>query len=882
MSFLRRFSLLAATITAFALISAAAEQPPKPSPEQIAKWVRQLGDDDFNVRETASKKLYEAGQPAEAALQEATASSDAEVARRAGEIMDRFKWGLYPDAPKEVVDLVTRYRSANPQNKQEVIRELLKAGPGAFGPLTKIVRAEEDENVRAGLFDLIQKELSLKAPALIAAENYDSLEPLIELLVAADVERGAGYYAAYWQLRGKIDERIAHLKKTTGKGPDAKRNEEIIAYLCRAKGDLTGARAAAEQADKPALIEALLVEAGDWKELAKRATDREGRSPTESLGFHAAYCRLAGDAKGFEAAVADLRKLAGAGPIVDYENLYLSKVLFLNDRPTEAADLLVRSPNAEDMAFEILIAQTKYQAALELADGAIKAGSTQKDELEILKARTLYLLGEKDKAKAIFARFGDQIKTGAVMPWPDNLIDAEVRVGLQDLAFETAANILNFSRDQDAAKRLLPKLFPKNGETAEVLWVILRGNYAARAPDTARMEPAAALKKVRELIDGKTTSTELAALVGKAEDDIERIPGVEKQKWRAALAEAALIVKDEALARSLFTKAGSQAALMRLGDLDAERQEWAKASEHYRQAWEKAPGDPLPYYLSGWALAQSGKDNEGKKCMAQAHLMPLGDGLVRFNFLKGLLERGRNEDAAREGELMLGLDAPGSQIASEGMRQVALAAMRRKDYLAAAQGQERSMLVCLKAGVGYARPAAYLWVPALVHRLRAEGYVAAGQFDEGRRETDLCWAALPGDAFVPTEVVPMYDKAGREKEATELFEKYLKVQEKLCETYPTYSSGHNAAAWLSACCHRNLESAEDHARKAVELSPDNAGVLDTLAEVQFQLGKKDEAIATQKKAVALEPKRVYFRKQLTRIEAGDPAAERPPENDDDD
>jgi tetratricopeptide (TPR) repeat protein len=126
----------------------------------------------------------------------------------------------------------------------------------------------------------------------------------------------------------------------------------------------------------------------------------------------------------------------------------------------------------------------------------------------------------------------------------------------------------------------------------------------------------------------------------------------------------------------------------------------------------------------------------------------------------------------------------------------------------------------------------------------------------------------------------MWDKAGRKKEATELFEKYLAVQQKLCEAYPKYSGGHNAVAWLSACCRRNLDSAREHALKAVALAPDNAGVLDTLAEVEFQRGDKNEALAVEKKAVALEPKRVYFRKQIKRIEAGDPAAERPSEDDD--
>ena len=68
MCFLRRLSLLAVAITAFTLFVPAAEPPSKPSAEQIAHLVRQLGDDDFTVREAASKKLYEAGQAAEGAL----------------------------------------------------------------------------------------------------------------------------------------------------------------------------------------------------------------------------------------------------------------------------------------------------------------------------------------------------------------------------------------------------------------------------------------------------------------------------------------------------------------------------------------------------------------------------------------------------------------------------------------------------------------------------------------------------------------------------------------------------------------------------------------------------------------------------------------------
>jgi Flp pilus assembly protein TadD len=83
---------------------------------------------------------------------------------------------------------------------------------------------------------------------------------------------------------------------------------------------------------------------------------------------------------------------------------------------------------------------------------------------------------------------------------------------------------------------------------------------------------------------------------------------------------------------------------------------------------------------------------------------------------------------------------------------------------------------------------------------------------------------------------------------------------------------------LSACCGRNLDGALEHARKAVELAPDNAGYIDTLAEVYFQRGDKDKAVAAQRKAVELDPKKSYNRKKLARIEAGDPSKPRPPED----
>jgi hypothetical protein len=57
---------------------------------KIARLIRQLGDDDFEVRESASQKLEKLGQPALAALRKALSSEDLEIRRRAVRLIERI------------------------------------------------------------------------------------------------------------------------------------------------------------------------------------------------------------------------------------------------------------------------------------------------------------------------------------------------------------------------------------------------------------------------------------------------------------------------------------------------------------------------------------------------------------------------------------------------------------------------------------------------------------------------------------------------------------------------------------------------------------------------------------------------------------------------
>jgi tetratricopeptide (TPR) repeat protein len=314
---------------------------------------------------------------------------------------------------------------------------------------------------------------------------------------------------------------------------------------------------------------------------------------------------------------------------------------------------------------------------------------------------------------------------------------------------------------------------------------------------------------------------------------------------------------------------------MRLGDDLAEHKQWKEAADYYAKAWERTPNDPLPLYLRGHALLQAGQEKEGKKWQEMAHLLPLGNEAVRHTLAMALLRRGQRQAAQQEFLLLRRTARPGSFYLGESLRQGAFAALAEKDYLKAADLQERSMLRCLDTSVAFLDNGAYLAVPHVIHRHRARGLALAGRLDEALLEVQRCEASLPGDVEVPIALVPELEKRDRKKEAEELFRRCFQFHEALCRDFPRSAAEHNSLAWLAACCRRELDKALEHTLKAVALSPSSAGYQDTLGEVYFQRGDKDKALAAARKCLEMDPKNAYYRKQLRRIEAGDRLAEVP-------
>jgi tetratricopeptide (TPR) repeat protein len=841
-----------------------------PTGDQITRWVEQLGDNDFATRQKASQRLWEAGKPAEAALKAAARSDDLEVRRRASEILDKFRWGIYPDTPREVVTQIERYQSGTQQTKQEAVRKLFDLGGKGCAALVKVAAAEPDPEARQHLFQQIALDAGRAFASLMAEDDFTTLEQLLELGLA--VEHGDPMYqnyAAYWMLRGKLDERIKEVRAKLGGEKDTT-TWEVLTYLYRARGDLASAREAAEKTGRQELLEQVLADQGDWAALAKLADGRDSTGDFQALGFRVAYHRLAGDGPGLEKAVADLQKQVG-DQTTDEVVWLCAKALFLNGRPREALALMEKR-KSKAVLFEVLAAQLRFGEALALVEKSKPEDTPDLQALKVFQARTLYLLGDRDKAVKQFRSLGDAVQQGQNASWNDLLIKTEYRVGLKDLALEHCARILVTAQAENRQEQFLGLIFPKQGDRAAVWWRFLRDRPGPE-------DPVATLRRVRDLMEGRTSGKELEALAGEAEAAAQRLQPAEREPWLLAVAETCLAAGLDSVGRGYLEKAAAEgttpAAPLRLGDYLAGKKQWEQAAARYGQAWEKDRKQPLALYLRGWALSQGGAAGEGAKLMDLAHWVPLGDEPARQQFAAELRKRGHDEAARRERAVLFAVGKPVSFYAGEALRETALDELARKEYLKAADDQDRALLRLLQPYTEFIEKAAYVGVPSYVHRLRALGLLAAGRADEARKEADVCLALLPGSVELPMQLVPELEKHGRKKDADDLFARTLATHEKLCADYPRGAWVHNNLAWLCAACRRNLDAGLEHARTAVELDPDNAGYLDTLAEVHFQRGDRDKAVELMKQCLAKDAKNVYFQKQLKRFEAGDRSAEIP-------
>jgi tetratricopeptide (TPR) repeat protein len=495
---------------------------------------------------------------------------------------------------------------------------------------------------------------------------------------------------------------------------------------------------------------------------------------------------------------------------------------------------------------------------------------TQSLQQDLKLARLYHQLGEKEKALAVLGDAANSVTDERDLASLFDLIQAEFELGMEEQALTHLDVYL---------KRHEQKEWPKvarcvaRDELSPEVWLTLLRNKHDKEP------PLEIVKRLRRLLSRSTTEKEFSSLADELEPNINALAQVRREHWLTGVATYCLECGWDAPAQKYLEKAvevmDSAAALQRLADFHADRQQWKPAAELYGKAWDKDRTSALPLYWRGWCLVQLGQEAEGRRLMGLAVLLPLGNDRARFELAQAMRKRGLTKEADREFARLVQLGTAMSVSVTNAYGRLAAQAARQRDFARAADYWQKVPVAALDHDYYY-EPAKGTWLIALqVRTERTLALIAGGQIDAARPEIDYCLSFLPGDADQTQRFCDELDRRGEKKLAEEVFTRSLTVHRDVCRQYPKSPGRHNNLAWLCARCRRGLDEALEHARKAVDLAPDEAGYLDTLAEVHFQRGETEKALELMKRCVEREPANRGYREQLVRFRSGDRTTEPP-------
>jgi tetratricopeptide (TPR) repeat protein len=895
-------------IIALTIQVVAAPPPAKgPTPEEISKAVEDLASPRFAVREKASKLLWEAGKSAENAVRAAAASKDEETANRAKAILEKFDWGLYPDTPADAAKLIERFRGGDVEVRKQAVGDLVRLKPIRFDVLRKVIANEQDDIARKDMYASMSFQAREAIPQLIVAGNLADANELLEVCLWPNNPASLGDYAAFQYLRKQVPEAIARLEALRKRESEHQRACEGLVYLYRVKQDWPAARKAAEDSKNTELQHDLAWEANDWKRLAE-GDGGAGFGPAadpEDRGAKAAYHRLAGDKAKYDEIIAELRKELAGVEGDDSAAYVLAHALLLNGEGAQAIAVLKdRNKRGSDLVFDLLCAQLKFKEAFAYADAALKEleadpmAEAERDQLTIRRAKMLAALGDRDGATQIFRQAMTNALNGRRDRSAVEVVKSAARSGMRSLAAECAAIGLEYlhktGQDYEASEFLDP-VFEDKATLAYVWWSAVR-------KDDPKADPAVSIGKVMEFLDGKLDRKKADELARQIDSLKDEVPGkadgpqniIDLLKIGAGLryfatAEAYRIAGVSDKAEEFFKKALAAPAGLEvagLPDLDLgdpgapakfqyalayadfllAQKRFKDAAVQYRTTWELTPSQPLPLFMNGHALKLAGDDKEGTRLMTLSHWVPLGNEVMRTKFSEDLFKRGFDADSRKEMDLVLETGWFRTYYVGNVHLRMARIKARQRDYAGAAQMYEKDVVSLFRTGAAFIDAKAYMTVPELARTYKARAMLAAGKTDEAMAEARAGLAVLPGNIELALGFIPDLDKAGKKKEADELYTKIKAAYEGALKDHGNSADLRNSIAWTMVNCNRDLDDALKHAQKAVEVAPKIPGYIDTLAEVYFRKKDRTKALELMKQCAALDPGSPYYRKQLERFE----------------
>jgi tetratricopeptide (TPR) repeat protein len=870
-------ALISVPLAAFAQLErtspSAKPEPPKATFPTIEAAIKGLGNDDFDIRQQASEFLWRTGKPAQAELEVAAKDPDAEVRLRAMLLLRKIRLGITPETPVEIQQLIAAYYDGDRNTRQRVINDLRQRG--SFPTIFALLQIETDATTRQLFFTTLQSDVHRLAPQMIAANDWTVLEQWLELGKGTDP--GRAQLVAYWLLRDRLPQELEKAQQELAKSPTDPAIASLVAMLLRAQGQHEQALAVASAATftTPALLQGLSREQGDWARLLKLHETKVANVRLEShrLALRGMAFRLAQDVGSANTAFEQLTAHAASDDV-----WYAGKALLLNDRPGEAIKLM--SPGLQPMAFDLLVQRQEHVAALALAgvtnetvfDQEWLSKLTGQQSVRTSKtidrftyaaaiAAELRVLGKQqqyDKLHAFLMQAAEADDQRGAYWYP--LAKLERGAGRQRELLNRYSRAVDRNHDY-----IFTQLFPKRLQPIALTWWQVLGLEARPLPPAVRLNAVAVALLPKTFKSDAEEIWPAARKIAEARAAMPETDSALRARIHVALAEAwqARGDREEADKQYQAAVSANPVSAEAYGDALLTEQRWVDAAAQFERLVTANPGHTLGWYLRGLALRRAGQAEEADKLQRTANLMALSSA-SRYTLALALNDRNLKDEAREQWQLLQRTGFPEDQyvtIANQYLGNL----VAEKSPQAAADHWEQTRFHLLRPGINLLEQAGYLDIGTAIHRLRARHLLASGDKAAAIAELRLCQKLLPANIKLIEEFVPLLTKAGEAKAADELFENSFQIYAKGAKQFPQSAMLNNQAAWIAAISVRRLDEALAFAKDAVRLAPENPSYADTLAEVHFARGYREQALEWSAKALALDPDSKFHAERLEKF-----------------
>jgi tetratricopeptide (TPR) repeat protein len=494
------------------------------------------------------------------------------------------------------------------------------------------------------------------------------------------------------------------------------------------------------------------------------------------------------------------------------------------------------------------------------------------DDIEIA-SRARYLV---QRIRVDWTQDGDLPKVKQLLQDYDVRSDAERQLAMQTLAasvrelgVEPLCRIVRFEKSTPLSKQCAILIMELNQASlpnrdwntqAKIIEQTLKGSVrpAARwllAYLRLRSDPEANLDPWTKLVAEETVTLEKA----NGDTAIDIVLALERRQVEALLKLEHNSEAVEVMRKMIAMDQGDPKSLAQVVDWLTKLQAWELINEVATRFDAAFKTNATLLYRLAQARQLQGNSAEAESLAKQAWQMNPGDDLQHAASADDLRKRLLFKWSEREyRHLLRSQNAP---YANEARRVLAEFLHDQGRDLAAAKLQEEYVNSLTARMPNPQRPNPFFVEPtspelmcSKMHYFYACHYAAQKDVAQQQQHLDQAIALNPED---PDIMIDLYrtsaDDPLRRKKAVEMIQNLAQTLDDKIKGQPDDATFYNEYAWLIGNTEGDLDLAIQYSQKSLELDPDRAGLIDTLAHCYATKGDYDKAVTYQSQAAELEP-----------------------------